>query len=303
MKITDVFRQIKWKESQEINGFSIIPLFLSISHIPPFISLEEALNSGKFIIQEVNTWGEVPTLKAVNRLNINVFIMDGEELKGGKQNRVINTSILVKKNSVLNIPVSCTEKGRWDFTSPHHRDPEIIIPFEMRAKKNISLYDHLSRSKEFKTEQSLIWDEVDRYDSILKSNSKTRALRDIFKNVETNLEEITKNSFPIEGQNGCAFVINGKIIGLDIISLPSVYKNFHGKLLKSYAFDLLIRKKTETKNLEEDIESYIEKIKNASFKKYKSVGLGWDYRIKRDKLMGSILMYRHLPVHIHIFQI
>ncbi|MEN2984186.1 MAG: hypothetical protein ABDH25_04080 [Dictyoglomaceae bacterium] len=47
-------------------------------------------------------------------------------------------------------------KGRWDLISPHHKDPEKIIPFEMRAKKNISLYDYLSRSKEFKTEQSLI---------------------------------------------------------------------------------------------------------------------------------------------------
>ena len=47
----------------------------------------------------------------------------GEQLAGGKQNRVLNASILVPAKSELPIPVTCVERGRWAL-----RDPRTIGP-------------------------------------------------------------------------------------------------------------------------------------------------------------------------------
>lgn len=41
------------------------------------------------------------------------FLLDGEELVGAKQNRILNLSILVPGQTSLEIPVSCVEQSRW----------------------------------------------------------------------------------------------------------------------------------------------------------------------------------------------
>jgi hypothetical protein len=53
----------------------------------------------------------------VNRGPEPVLIIDGEELVGAKQNRVVNLTILVAAQSALTIPVSCVEAGRWTARS------------------------------------------------------------------------------------------------------------------------------------------------------------------------------------------
>ena len=58
----------------------------------------------------------------VNRGPKPTLIIDGEELVGAKQNRVVNLTILVAAESELIIPVSCVEAGRWRAKSEPVRD-------------------------------------------------------------------------------------------------------------------------------------------------------------------------------------
>lgn len=47
------------------------------------------------MITEVSEQGVVPQLRFVNRGRVPVLLVDGEELLGAKQNRIVNLSILV----------------------------------------------------------------------------------------------------------------------------------------------------------------------------------------------------------------
>ena len=40
-------------------------------------------------------------------------------------------------------------------------------------------------------------------------------------------------------------MMNGRVIGLDILSLQSVYEALHPKLVKSYAMDALLQQQRE----------------------------------------------------------
>ena len=70
-------------------------------------------------LEEVSEGGSVPQLLVENRGNNRVLFLEGEELVGAKQNRILNTSILVPAKSKIKVPVSCVEQGRWRYTSKH----------------------------------------------------------------------------------------------------------------------------------------------------------------------------------------
>ena len=48
-------------------------------------------------------------------------MLDGEELIGAKQNRILNTTVLVAAHTEVTIPVSCVEQGRWGYRGRQFR--------------------------------------------------------------------------------------------------------------------------------------------------------------------------------------
>ena len=72
--------------------------------------LEGALQAGTLHIEEPHEAG-APELRVVNEGSLRVLILEGDELIGAKQNRVVNSSVLVAGGSHLTLPVSCVERG------------------------------------------------------------------------------------------------------------------------------------------------------------------------------------------------
>ena len=80
-----------------------------------FVTLDNALATGALCVTEVTEGGSVPELKVNNKSDQKILLVDGEELVGAKQNRVLNITILIAPKSETNIPVSCVEQGRWSY--------------------------------------------------------------------------------------------------------------------------------------------------------------------------------------------
>ena len=72
-----------------------------------YISLSNALKNKFAEINEISESGSVNDLNLSNHSEHFIFISDGDILSGAKQNRVLNTSVLVPPGSKLTIPVSC----------------------------------------------------------------------------------------------------------------------------------------------------------------------------------------------------
>src|SRR5829696_3516770 len=75
--------------------------------------LDEALEGGTLHVEELDEGGSVPELRIVNVGTVPVLILEGDELIGSKQNRTVNSSVLVAAASEIVLPVSCVERGRW----------------------------------------------------------------------------------------------------------------------------------------------------------------------------------------------
>jgi hypothetical protein len=59
----------------------------------------------------------MPELRVVHRAGEMVLILEGVELVGARQNRIVNTTILVAAGCESVIPVNCVEQGRWAWKS------------------------------------------------------------------------------------------------------------------------------------------------------------------------------------------
>jgi hypothetical protein len=97
---------------------------------------------GEVIVSEA-AQAAVPTLQLINKGELPVLILDGEEMVGGRQNRVVNTTLLVPARSAFDLPVSCVEHGRWHELRPMFDAGETAYP-RLRSQK---LYASLSRCK------------------------------------------------------------------------------------------------------------------------------------------------------------
>lgn len=60
----------------------------------------------------------MPLLTVVNHADSPVLLLDGEELVGALQDRVLNSTVLLPAHAWLMIPVNCVEEGRWGSRSP-----------------------------------------------------------------------------------------------------------------------------------------------------------------------------------------
>ncbi len=120
-------------------GISLFPGYL------PGNDLEEIAtgpNSG-LVIEELHA-SRVPSLEVTNPTNRPVLIPEEEQLIGGLQDRVLNTSVLVAPSTHLDIPVSCLEQGRWGDRRDFGRG-RAFAPRRTRRAKNASVADWIRR--------------------------------------------------------------------------------------------------------------------------------------------------------------
>ena len=102
--ISNYLSKLEFGDLKVLNNMGVIPLFAAADDSPRYLVLKEALEKRILKITEVSQSGSVPELKVVNKAEIPVLLLDGEELSGAKQNRVLNTTILIKEASETIIP-------------------------------------------------------------------------------------------------------------------------------------------------------------------------------------------------------
>src|SRR5215813_11810677 len=87
---------------------------LAFKNLTKFTPLKKALEQKKVVITEKGGGAEVNTLTIENKSKDTIIINSGEVIKGGQQDRVINTDMVLYPNSgKKNLPVFCVEAGRW----------------------------------------------------------------------------------------------------------------------------------------------------------------------------------------------
>jgi len=302
--IADHLLKLELGELQQFKNMAVFPLFASDNGGPKYLTLKEALEQRLLVVKELGDEGSVPELKAVNKADIPVLLLDGEELAGAKQNRVLNTTILLKKQSETIIPVSCTEEGRWSFVSEGFADSDAVAAPRLRERKLHDVACSLADDMGFHSDQAALWDSIESLSAEAEVHSPTGAMRAVFEARTSDLNQYLKAFECAPHQKGLLVIVNGEVVGFDLLSLESAYEILHPKLVKSYAIDALLQKPDDgSKASTEAAKAFIKEASSCDEKKYESVGYGWDHRFEGDKIVGSALVYGKTVIHTAFFRI
>lgn len=121
-----------------------------------------------------------------------MLLLDGEELVGAKQNRVLNLTILVPANTEMTIPVSCVEAGRWQHRSESFVATDRTQFARGRALKLSQVTRSLYVSKTRSSDQRAIWREIDAKSQRMNVASPTAAMSAIYEDNQTKLDDFVR---------------------------------------------------------------------------------------------------------------
>jgi hypothetical protein len=168
-----------------------------------------------------------------------VLIVDGEELVGAKQNRIVNLSILVPAQSTLTIPVSCVEAGRWRSRSRAFSSAPRTHYAAGRAMKMRQVTHSMVDRGDRRADQSAVWSDIACKAERLEAPSATGAAEAMYERHHATLESYVQECVPVAGQVGALFAIGDRLVGLDLFDHETTFRKLLPKLVRSYALDAM----------------------------------------------------------------
>jgi hypothetical protein len=167
----------------------VFPLASTTDAEPGYLMLDEALKGGHSRVTEVSLGGNVPELLFDNSSKSHVPLLDGDELVGAKQNRVLNITILVGPGRKLTIPVSCVERGRWHSRSAEFRSEDRMMFARGRAAKMAQVSRSMRTEGSHMSDQGAVWQEVANKSALFQAVAPTEAMSDVYAHVASDIRD------------------------------------------------------------------------------------------------------------------
>ncbi len=291
---------------------TVVPLFRrKPAPTTTYITLDEALARGDFEATEVTEGGSVPELRVLNAGDAPVLMLDGEELVGAKQNRIINLTILVPARSEVAIPVSCVEAGRWDRRGREFSSSGNAQYSRARAMKVSQVTQSLASIGEARSDQHWIWDDIAAKANRLAADSDTLAMSTIFEAHHRTVGAYV-HAFPrIPNQCGAVFLSEGIPVGLDLFESEGIFNALFPKLLRSYALDAVDPGDVEAPRhpcfLEprDTARAFVGRVANAAVDAdvFPTVGMGETMRVEKGLISAAALVAADRVLHLAGFEL
>ena len=302
--LQEEFSQAEIGQSSQFRNLTLFPLLRrsAPSRQLDYLLLEDGIAQGKVQVSEIHAGGSVSELRLENNAELPVLLVDGEELIGAKQNRVLNLTILAPAKQTTLIPVSCVEAGRWRTSLAELKTADHMMYSFGRGEQLAHVTESMRSNGTRKSNQAAVWRNIADKAMRLKAASPTGAMADIYERHAVAVEEFARGFTWQESQCGVAFCIGGRILGLDIFDYAEVMRRFFQKLVRSYALDALDADPTTKEPTSfEAVRTLVTQIGAAQSFTEHAIGLGKDVRFNGQDISGAALWALERYVHVCTF--
>lgn len=280
-------------------GISLFPVYLPGNDLP---EIATGPNSG-LVIEELQA-SRVPSLEMANPTNRPILIPEGEQLIGGLQDRVLNTSVLVAPSTHLDIPVSCLEQGRWGGRREFARG-RAFAPRRTRRAKNASVADSVRREGSRRSDQAAVWNAIDQELAHLGVNSGTRAVRDAEQFLRRDRQRghtirRLAGRGPLPGQCGVVVAHGRRVVAIEVFGSHDLLVPHWEGLVRSHLLERPTADGYPSATLAlHRIRRFAEAVAVAN----RGVGLGTELHVNDQRTVGQVLTHQGAIVHASGFMI
>lgn len=302
--IGDYLGQAKLGPSQMHLNLTLFPLLSDYAAKTAYVTLDEGLEGGLVEVMEVHEDGSVPRLRLKNLGEHEVLLLDGEELVGARQNRMLNTTILVAARTETDVPVSCVEAGRWAYRTSRFASGRRMAYATLRAQKNSQVRESLRVGRSFDGDQSAIWDEIGGRRHRSGANAPTGAMSDVYTHEAASLGAYVACFRALEGQVGAVFAVDGRVVGVECFGRAETCAKVLPKLVESYAMDAIDKggRTVAREVTAAAAKRFLSATAKARVETRPSVALGTDARIESKGIEGLALFHGAELLHLSAFK-
>jgi hypothetical protein len=302
--IHDTIQLAKMGDPIAYKNLAMFPLLSNESVERNYLTLDEALAAGTGKVTEVSDTGSVPELQFLNDGDQPVLLLDGEELVGAKQNRVLNLTILAPAHKTIAIPVSCVEQGRWAYRSSEFHTEDRLHYSRGRSAKAASVSRSMASNGSRRSDQGEVWCNISEKSARMGVSSPTDSMSDVYEGRKQTVEEFVGAFTCAENQIGAIFSIDGAVSGIDLFDAPTTFSKLNPKLVRSHALDALETSSEGTTAMSEtEVHRFIDILSSVETQQFPGVGLGNDVRLKSQMISGGALVNDGRVVHLGAFSL
>ena len=302
MKVLENFvENLYTGEPVQVGQLRVTPVFIREGALPlPLLEFEEALGRGLVEVTEVSEGGSVPNLFVKNSADRDVIIVDGELLVGAKQNRIVNTTIVVPAHESVEIPVTCVEQGRWRYSSRNFASSRGHSSSSLRSLKHRTVTESLRSSGRYTSDQGSVWGSIRAKMERMASPSPTMSMSDLYESSvsgedEARLEDKVR---PQAGQVGYFAHVREGFAGGDVFGSEELCRAKLAKLLRGHYLDSL---DTYLEFPRLTFEEVVGQVRGAHPEQFAAVGKGAELRFEAASVQGACRLVDERIPHLAVF--
>jgi hypothetical protein len=283
--------EVRVGEPQVCGGVSAFPLFAEQPSSLDYLLSDEAIAAGTLAVTEVSEAGEVPCLLVDNGGDRPVLFVEGEEVRGGKQDRVLCNSVLAAGVSRTRIPVACVEPGRWDCESPAFASGSCCPP----SLRHVLQVGGNAR-------QARVWATIHERHRRLGVRSPTGNMSDALGVLREAAEELRRGLPYAEGASGIAVALGGKVVGIDLFDKPATMAKTWDRLVQGLVLDAAATPDAARRASGSDVAVKLYMVKNMRWQRLDPVfGSGEAYQGRsEDGVLATALVAGGGLVHLGV---
>lgn len=254
-------RTVAWERGRSLGdpvvyrNLTVVPVLGSTeTRGSAYQTLDQAIRARTLSIHETAGGGTVNSVTVRNTGKRKVYLMAGEVILGGQQDRLIGQDAVVPPSKKgVQIPVYCVEHARWTGGAKFGQSASAVAAKGIRLSAQDGVAATVAAAPAhgrvmgapdgMGVAQEQVWEQVARRNQAMKVEPSTGTYRKVVslqapgmgKRVGEYVKALNQVATARPGVEGVVVAVNGKIVSADVFEDASLFRALWPKLLRGYA--------------------------------------------------------------------